>query len=63
MSHFSQTLSVDFLELLLKRRHLKNLKRFAYKSIKKNKQEIQYNYENEIIGSNIDLSRNMLINI
>ena len=34
MSSCSQTFSVDFLEFLLKRRHLKNLKKFANKFIK-----------------------------
>jgi len=37
----------DFLELLLKRRHLKNLKKSANKF--KKREEIQYNNENEII--------------
>ena len=36
MFHSLQTLSVDILEFLLKRRHLKNLKKSAYK-FKKNK--------------------------
>ena len=43
----------DFLELLLKRRHLKNLKKSANKL-----KEIQHNDENEIIDSSIDLLTN-----
>ena len=47
-SHCSQIFSVDFLEFLLKRRHLKNLKKSANK-FRKNK-----NDKKEIIDSNID---------
>ena len=61
MSPCLQTFSVDFLELLLKRRHLKNLKKSANKFAKKND-------EKEISDSNIDLLRkfhlrNMFLNI
>ena len=50
MSPCLQTFSVDFLELLLKRRYLKNLKKSANKFAKKND-------EKEISDSNIDLLR------
>jgi len=45
MSHCSQPFSVDFLEIFLKRRRLKNLKKSANKFIKNN--EIQYYDEKE----------------
>ena len=51
LSHYSLILSLDFLEFLLKRRHLKNLIKSANKFVEK----IQYNDEKEIIDSNIDL--------
>jgi len=41
MSHCSQTFNVDFLESLLKRRHLKNLKKSANKFIKNKKFNIK----------------------
>ena len=53
MSHFSLTFSVDFLEFLLKRRHLMTLKKSANKFLKN-----QYNDEKEIIDSKIDLLTN-----
>ena len=49
MSHCSQTFSVDFLEILLKRRHLKFFKKSPNKSVK-NK-----NDDKEINDFNIDL--------
>ena len=50
ISHYSQRSSADFLELLLKRRHLKNLKKSANK-FKVN----QYNNKNDIIDFSFDL--------
>ena len=53
VSHYLQRYFADFLELLLKRRHLKNLQKSVNKLT-----EIQNNDENEIIDSNIDLLTN-----
>ena len=64
MSHCSNPFSGDLLEFLMKRRHLKNLKKSANYFIKNKK--IQYNDE-KTIDSNIDLLRkfklrNMFLN-
>ena len=66
MSHCSQTFSEDFLEFILKKRHLKNLKKSANKFIKYKK--LNMLMKKEIVDSNIDLLgkfqlRNMFTNI
>ena len=51
MFHSLQTFSVDFLEVLLKRRHFNNnLNKSANKFVKEN----QYNDDKKIINSTID---------
>jgi len=55
MSHCSQNFSVDFLQFLLKRRDLKNLKKSANKFVKNKNFN---NDEKEIIDPNIDLLTN-----
>ena len=56
MSQWSQTFFVDFLKFLLKRPHLKNIKKYAKKI--NLEYEIQYNNNKEEIDSYIELITN-----
>ena len=61
ISLYSQRFSVDFLEFVLKRRHLKSLKKSANKFIKNKK--FNKMMKKKIIDSNIDLLTNIFLNI
>ena len=60
ISRCLQIFSVDFLEFLLKRRHLKNLKKSANKFVENRKYNCNVNMKKKTIDSNIDLSTNFL---
>ena len=63
ISHCSQTFSVDFLEFLLKRRHLKNLKKSASKFVKNKQFNIMMKKKYLILKLKTFRLRNIFLNI
>ena len=61
-SHYSQPFSVDFLEIFLKRRRLKNLKKSANKFIKNKKFNITMKKKKMIFYEKISNEKYMFLN-